>query len=89
MPVNRLIVLSCKKYKKTLVRLDKRQLGDGPWTQWTPTLLCPKKTTARTWIATWRSATRVGSGSLALGIQITQRRANVNLVDAHITTSTP
>ena len=79
MLVNCLIVLLCKTYKKTLVRLDKRQLEDGPWTQWTPTSLCLQKTTLATWIATWRSATHVGGGSLALGDQETQAGAPTSL----------
>ena len=67
--VNHSIVLSCRQYKKNFVGLDKCQLEDGPWTQWTPTSLCPPNTTPATWIATWRRATHVGDGSLALGVQ--------------------
>ena len=79
MLVNHSIVLSCKKYKKTFVGLEKCQLKDGPWTQWTPTSLRPPNTTPATWIARWRRVTHVGDGSLALGGQEAQTAGSPTL----------
>ena len=68
--VNRLIVLSCKKRIKrpswawTRVSWKMVRGPNGRRHRYVP-----PNTTPATWTATWRRATHVGDGSLALGVQ--------------------